>query len=187
MTRTRIMLAVALTLGIASFNATSADLDGTIEFTGALSTSTCLIEGHPPGQNLAKKDVPLGGVEVGKLTAVGSTAGDRGFNITIGGANDLTCEDGKMARVGFDVTSPLLDTVTGRLNIDGGQDTASNVQIEVINQDDGTPIHMFTDRSHPVEIRNHQAIIPLIARYHSLGAATAGAANSRIGFNVTYD
>ncbi|TCV93866.1 major type 1 subunit fimbrin (pilin) [Luteibacter rhizovicinus] len=180
-----ITLAIAITLGATSFTAGAADLDGTINFTGSLTTSTCLIEGKPPGQNLAKKDVDLGGVPIGKLATAGATAGDRGFSITIGGSGDTGCEDGKLARVGFDTSSPLLDTTTGRLNVDAGG--ATGVQIEVANQDDDKAIHMFTERSHPVVIANHTAVIPLIARYHSLGNPVAGTANSRIGFNVTFD
>jgi len=176
---------LALTIGAAfTPSIAAAANDGTIEITGNIVATTCTVEGKPPGGGAVTKDVRLAGISVGSLTKPGATAGDRGFQIQIGGNDD--CTDGAVAKVRFDPSSPLLDRTTGRLNVDAGTDTASNVQIEIANAD-GTPINMYTEDSQGVKISGHVASIPLIALYYSLGDAKEGKAASRVGFQVVYE
>jgi major type 1 subunit fimbrin (pilin) len=157
--------------------------DGTIEITGRITATTCQVEGKPPGSGAAMKAVDFGEISAGNLAAEGQTAGDRGFQIHIGG--NAECIDGGMAKVRFDPASPSLDRATGRLNIDAVADAAKNVQIQIANQD-GTPINMYTEDSQGATIEGNSAIIPLIARYYSTGKAEKGIANSRVGFQVVY-
>lgn len=158
--------------------------DGVIDITGRIVATTCLVEGKAPGGGSAAKSVVLGNISAGVLSTPGKTAGDRGFVIRIGGNDE--CTDGTTAKVRFDPASPLLDRATGRLDIDGGDDAAKNVQIEMANHD-GTPINMYTEDSQGVTIAGHAAEIGLIARYYSTGAATQGIAASRVGFQVVYE
>jgi major type 1 subunit fimbrin (pilin) len=157
--------------------------DGTIEITGRITATTCLVEGKPPGSGAATKTVEFGDISAGNLAVEGQTSGDRGFQIQIGG--NAECVDGDVAKIRFDPASPALDRATGRLNIDASADAAKNVQIQIANQD-GTPINLYTEDSQGATIAGGGAVIPLIARYYSTGKAEKGAANSRVGFQVVY-
>jgi major type 1 subunit fimbrin (pilin) len=157
--------------------------DGTIEITGRITATTCLVEGKPPGSGAATKTVDFGDISAANLAVEGQTSGDRGFQIQIGG--NAECLDGDLAKIRFDPASPALDRATGRLNIDAGSEAAKNVQIQIANQD-GTPINMYTEDSQGVTIAGNSAVIPLIARYYSTGKAEKGTANSRVGFQVVY-
>jgi len=157
--------------------------DGTIEISGRITATTCLVEGKPPGSGAAMKAVDFGDISAGNLATAGQTSGDRGFQIQIGGNEE--CLDGVLAKIRFDPASPLLDRVTGRLNIDAGADAAKNVQIQIANAD-GTPINLYTEDSQGATIASNGAVIPLIARYYSTGKAEKGTANSRVGFQVVY-
>lgn len=158
--------------------------DGTIEISGRIVATTCNVEGQAPGGGGVSKSVGLDGVSAAKLATAGDVAGDKGFLIVVGGNDE--CTDGLKAKIRFDPASPAMDRAAGRLNIDDGADAAKNVQIEIANGD-GTPIHLFTGESRPVVIAGHQATLELLARYYSLGGATQGTANSRVGFQVVYD
>lgn len=177
-------LAAALAFALAPTALHAATNDGTIDITGTIVATTCTVEGKPPGGGSVTKDVQLAGISAGSLSKPGATAGDRGFEIRIGGNDE--CADGAVAKVRFDPSSPALDRGTGRLNIDAGVDAASNVQIEIANGN-GTPINMYTDDSQGVTIAGHVAAIPLIARYYSQGGAKEGKAASRVGFQVVYE
>jgi major type 1 subunit fimbrin (pilin) len=158
--------------------------DGTIDITGRITTTTCNVEGLPPGGGGAKKNVALDTISAGALAAVGQTYGDRGFTIQVGG--NAECENDTKVKVRFDPASPALDRLTGRLNVDAGADAASGVQIQIAN-DDGTPIHLYTEDSKVVVVADNKAQIDLIARYYRSGEVAAGAANSRVGFQVVYE
>ncbi|SDF97018.1 fimbrial protein [Dyella sp. 333MFSha] len=174
---------IASALAVSSSAALAAN-DGSIEITGRIVATTCNVEGQAPGGGAVKKSVGLDGISVAKLAAPGDVAGDKGFLIVVGGNDD--CADGLKAKIRFDPSSPAMDRTAGRLNIDTAADAAKNVQIEIANGD-GTPIHLFTGESRPVVIEGHRATIELLARYYSLGGATQGTANSRVGFQVVYD
>lgn len=173
----------AMVVGLAAINPAQAN-DGTIEITGAITDTTCTIEGQPPGGGNVTKTVPLGDVSATHLATAGSTASDLGFTIKIGGSGETGCTDGDTAKVRFDPSSPLIDLAVGRLNVDNGG--ATNVQVQILNAN-GTPIMLGTEDSAGVVIDDNQAIIPMIARYYATGAATAGAATSRVGFEVVYE
>lgn len=178
-----IVAAMAITLGA---SATASANDGVIEFTGIITATTCQVEGVAPGAGTVRKAVDLAEVTVGSLAAAGERSGDKGFSIRVGGSGDTDCENGQTAHVRFDPSSPALDITTGRLNIDGGTDTATNVQVEIANAD-GQAINLFSEDSSGIVISDNTADIPLIGRYYATGAATVGAANSRVGFQVVYD
>ncbi len=180
--------AVALAAGV-SQGALAAN-DGVINFTGLVNDTTCTIEGATPGTGAVVKDVNLGGVSAARLAKPGDRANLTGFTIRIGAPGQGSCTNGRTAMVAFDPTSAAIDVATGRLNIDGydnPDDTtnAKNVQIEVTNRD-GTPIHVYTEKSEGVVIVDNQAVIPLAAQMYASGAATEGTVKTRVGFMVVY-
>ncbi|MET0256881.1 MAG: fimbrial protein [Luteibacter sp.] len=158
--------------------------DGTIQITGRIDATTCKVENVEPGTGGALKAVALGGISAGVLASANQTAGDKGFTIMVGGNEE--CVDGLSAKVRFDPASPLLDPITGHLKVETAANAATNVQIDIADKD-GTSINLYTDDSPSVKVEGHKASIPLIARYISLGGATAGAANSSVGFQIVYD
>ncbi|AQT92094.1 MULTISPECIES: fimbrial protein [Pseudomonas] len=183
-------LAAAVALVTAISQSAHAANDGTINFTGLVNDVTCTIEGSAPGTGAVVKDVNLGGVSASRLQNPGDRANLTGFSIRIGAPGEGACTNGRTAMVAFDPTSPAIDVATGRLNIDGYNDpsdttNAKNVQVEVTNRD-GTPIHVYTEKSEGVVIADNQAVIPLAAQMYASGAATEGAVKTRVGFMVVY-
>ncbi|WP_285403528.1 fimbrial protein [Luteibacter sp. ME-Dv--P-043b] len=158
--------------------------DGTLQITGRIEATTCKVENITPGTGAARKVVALDRISAASLATVNQTAGDRGFVILVGGNDE--CVDGLKAKVRFDPASPLLDPVSGHLKVEPAADAASNVQVDIADST-GKSINLYTQDSPSVEITEHKASIPLIARYISLGGATAGSANSSIGFQIVYD
>ncbi|WET11070.1 MULTISPECIES: fimbrial protein [unclassified Pseudomonas] len=180
------MLAVTAAVSQPALAAT----DGTLNFSGLVNDVTCTVEGSAPGTGAVVKDVNLGGVAAARLANPGDRANLTGFTIRIGGPGEGSCANGRTAMVAFDPTSPAIDVATGRLNIDGYNDpadttNAKNVQIEVTNRD-GSPIHVYTEKSAGVVIADNQAVIPLAAQMYASGAATEGTVRTRVGFLVEY-
>jgi len=184
---TGISAALVIGLGLAASQSAFAS-DGEIEFTGTVEDITCSINGQPSGANNIDIPVPLGGVNKGQLAKEGDTGGEMGFRIQVGKTGETTCTNGKTAYVRFDKSSPLMDALTGRLNIDnpGVGGNASNVQIQVLDAG-GTVIDMFTQDSKGYVISNNQTVIPLLGRMYATGQATEGKVASRVGFEVVYD
>ncbi len=183
-------VAAALTLAAAASQTAFAANDGTINFSGQIHDTTCTIEGVAPGTGGALKDVNLSGISAARLANPGDRANLTGFTIRVGGPGQGGCTNGRTAMITFDPTSPAIDVATGRLNIDGYDDpsdttNAKNVQVEVVNQD-GSPIHLYTEKSAGVVIADNQAIIPLGAQFYATAPATEGLVRTRVGFTVVY-
>ncbi len=164
--------------------------DGVINFSGLVTDVTCTVEGSAPGTGAVVKDVNLGGVSASRLANAGDRANLTGFTIRIGSPGEGACTNGRTAMVAFDPTSPAIDVATGRLHIDGHDDptdvaSAKNVQVEVTRRD-GSPIHVYTEKSEGVVIADNQAVIPLAAQMYASGIASEGTVNTRVGFMVEY-
>ena len=176
-----------MALAIASAPVKAAN-DGSINFKGKLTATTCKVEGEDPAGDNVKKEVLMGSVPVGHLSAAGSYATGKYFDIKIGGAGETDCTDGVKAMVRFDPRSPLIDGVTGNLKVDPAGSPATNVQIRLFDLGGTTPLNLLRDTSRPVEIASNQATLPFVAEYFSpAGGATAGDANSIVGFQVIYE
>ncbi|AIG04366.1 fimbrial protein [Pseudomonas fluorescens] len=183
-------LAASLALTLAVSLPALASNDGVINFSGLVTDVTCTIEGSAPGTGAVVKDVRLGGVSASRLTTAGERANLTGFSIRIGGPGEGGCTNGRTAMVAFDPTSPAIDVATGRLNIDGYNDpadttAAKNIQVEVTNRD-GSPIHLYTEKSAGVVIAENQAVISLAAQIYATGPASEGTIKTRVGFMVEY-
>lgn len=183
-------VAAALALAAAVSQSAHAANDGTINFSGLITDTTCTIEGVAPGTGAVVKDVNLAGASASLLATAGARANLTGFTIRIGGPGQGSCTNGRTAMVAFDPTSPAIDVATGRLNIDGYDDpsdttNAKGVQVEVTNRD-GTPINVYTEKSEGVVIADNQAIIPLAAQFYASAPASEGLVRTRVGFMVVY-
>lgn len=64
-------------------------LDGTINFSGKITSATCPIEIVNPESGAVSNLVPMGEVDAGEFTAIGSEGGGRGFQMRI--SPDSTC------------------------------------------------------------------------------------------------
>lgn len=187
-----ISAALVAGLGIAAINPAQAANDGVIEITGEILATTCLVEGQAPGTGGITKEVELKGVNKAALGAAAQRAGAKSFKIKVGGIGDTNCTPGQTAYVRFDPSSPDLDWTTGRLKnsleVAADPDAATNVEIEMLNGDDGSIIDMFGDDSKGYVIgTDNQAQIPLIAQYYATAAAVEGLVKSTVGFTVVYD
>ncbi|NWA27286.1 type 1 fimbrial protein [Pseudomonas gingeri] len=176
-----VSLALAALIALPAFAAN----DGIITFNGLVTDVTCTIEGEAPGGGTVVKNIDLGGVPASLLANAGDRRNLTGFTIRVGSPGETACTDGRTAMIAFDPSSPAIDVATGRLNIDSTADSASNVQVEVTRRD-GTPIHVYTEKSEGVVIADNQALIPLAAQYYATGAAGEGEVNTRVGFMVEY-
>lgn len=161
---------------------------GTIRFTGAVTDETCTItggSGTDGGQgNFA---VALDPVAASVLSAAGSVAGKKPFQIILGGQGQGTCEDGKVANMSFLSSSPQIDPTTGNLkNALVGQ--ATNTQVQVLDST-GTPI-VLNDSTWKVDfpaIANHTATLEFGAQYFATGEATPGLVDTSVVYAVTYN
>jgi major type 1 subunit fimbrin (pilin) len=174
-------LAIGGLLGLASLGAHAAD--GTIVITGALTDTTCSINGNAAGTD-ASKTITLPTVSAGSLAAMGQTAGtsqpsDLEFKLT-------GCSAGAKAIASFE-NGPTVDQDTGNLT-NGG--TAANVQVQLLNGN-LQPINITTNSNNQLEtngsaINAGVADLKYYARYYATGAATAGSVNTSVQFSMQY-
>ena len=168
--------------GLAAASAAHAS-DGTITFTGSVIASTCKVTNGSGGS------IPVALPKIGSntLSEPGKTVGRTPFSVvlegwTAGGANPTK------VGVVFESGSNVNQT-TGRLTLDGGADAAKNVEISVLN-DKQTPIKigaMGDQGGQLVDIAaDGKATLNYFAEYYATAAATAGQANSKVQYSLTY-
>ncbi|WP_329955982.1 fimbrial protein [Burkholderia cepacia] len=157
--------------------------DGTITFTGSISSQTCTINGNGTGA----KDftVALPPVSAGALAAAGQTAGQTPFNITLS-----KCSSPSGSVHTFFEPGATTDLSTGNLMVTAGGGSAANVQIGLTNAD-FSPIKAgaadASQNSKAVSIVDNGATLQYYARYVATGgAATAGTANSSVMYSLVY-
>lgn len=172
----------ALSVSVASLLGTGPALaadSGTIAITGNLVALSCEVDGGQGSGGDVAIDLPKLSAE--GLDVPGATGGLRRFSLTIRG-NAQTCADGTGVSVSFD---PLnVDPQTGMLRNNG---TADNVQIELLNSQnetvnlqDGTGLELVT-------VDAQSAIIEMGARYHAVGATSAGDVTTAAAYRLTYE
>lgn len=183
------LLCAAVSLTAMSLPAFAAN-DGTINFNGDLTATTCKVEGQAPGGGSVNKTVELGSVPVSVLSDSGSASESKFFDIKVGGTGDAGCTNGTMAKVRFDPASPAINPETGNLKVDTAAGAATGVEVRIFDHTTlkTTPINLLTEESTSVEVTDNQATLPFRAEYFSAaGGATAGPAETRVGFQVVYD
>lgn len=172
------LLTAALAIaGLATFASAHA-ADGTIEFTGNITANTCSINGGNGGENFT---VALPTVSAKTLETAGATAGRTPFKIALTG-----CTTDQPVSVHFD-GGPAVSPSTGRLVVDAGG--ASNVELGLLNNTFGeikAGAAIGQQNSQTVTLTTGMADLDYFVEYHSLGNATAGAANSRVQYSISY-
>ncbi|WP_241026131.1 type 1 fimbrial protein [Burkholderia sp. Tr-20390] len=159
--------------------------DGTITINGSVVSSTCKING---GQGDVTVNLPK--VATTALPAPGTVAGRTPFTLAL---TNCTTGNGNPTKVGVAFEAGAnVDQATGRLTLDAGTEAApaaSNVEINVLN-----------DRQQPIKVGfqgdqgsqmvaiggDGSATLNYFAEYYANGAVTAGAANSKVQYSLTY-
>ncbi|WP_409422219.1 fimbrial protein [Pseudaeromonas sp. ZJS20] len=170
----RALLAAALLSGTAQAT------DGTINFTGTLTSSTCTVSVN------GGSDVTLPTLSTDALTDAGSWAGRTPFTVDL---SSCSMED-SLTTVGlyFETTSEI-DSSNGTLNNSG---TASNVQVRLRNADydvlDLTGGDMDSQNSlAATPDGSGNASIDFFAEYYSeAGSAGAGTVTAQAVFSLNY-
>ena len=174
------MLLVSTGLAAASVAHAS---DGTITFTGSVIASTCKINGGAGDLGVA---LPM--VSTTSLAANGNVAGRTPFTLSITGC---TTTEGSPTKIGVVFEAGANTNMsTGRLTVDAGtteKPAAKNVEINVLDntqspvkvgsQNQGTPVTIGTDGT---------AQLSYFAEYYATDKATAGVANSKVQYSLTY-
>ncbi|MBO1014694.1 type 1 fimbrial protein [Achromobacter sp. SD115] len=172
------LLTAALAIaGLATFASAHA-ADGTIEFTGNITANTCAINGGNGGENFT---VALPTVSAKTLETAGATAGRTPFKIAL-----TNCTDDQPVSVHFE-GGPTVSQETGRLTVDAGG--ANKVELGLLNNSFGeikAGAAIGQQNSQTVTLAGGKADLDYFVEYHSLGGATAGAANSRVQYSISY-
>jgi len=156
--------------------------DGTITFNGALTATTCAINGN--GTSSKDFTVTLPTVSTSTLTAAGQTAGATSYSIALTGCTPVTTTS--KAAVFYEAGSTV-DPADGRLVVATGG--AQNVKLELLNQDE-TQIKAGFSRdlqnSKAANISSGAATLNYEVRYYATAATTAGAASSSVVYSIDY-
>ncbi|WP_089084553.1 fimbrial protein [Aquitalea magnusonii] len=176
MKRTFIPLCVACT----GFMSQAHAYDGSISFTGNISTATCTISVEGGGNNGA---ITLPSISTKALAAALATAGATPFSIALSGCTGSATQ----AAVWFENDSNV--NAAGRL-INSG--TAGNVDVAIYNASSSTHIPIgqtsttFGSSGTAFPINNGSATLNYMARYYATGIATAGTVTANVNYTVQY-
>jgi major type 1 subunit fimbrin (pilin) len=168
--------------------ATASAQDGKITFDGSVSDSTCTVTGGAGAGAGKDFTVSLPSVAKGTLATNGAFGGDTSFQVTVGGAGQTGCTDGKVASLRFDSTSANINAATGRLVNKAATGAAANVEVELYSAKGS--INLLTNANTDgggAAIASNTAKLTYGARYRATGAATAGAVNTFINYSVVYN
>lgn len=141
MQRTLFSAALAAALSLAALAPQNSHAeDGTVNYNGAVTDTTCTVTGGGAATGTGDVTVQLPDVSRSTLAMAGSTAGQTPFSLILGGG--ARCTNGKTAALWIETTqTPALDTATGALRnqASGG---ATNVQVQLINPVNDQPINL---------------------------------------------
>ncbi|MCD8547782.1 MAG: type 1 fimbrial protein [Aeromonadaceae bacterium] len=153
--------------------------DGTITFTGALTSNTCELSS-------SSQTVPLPTLAATALKSAGSWAGRTPFTVSLTGCNDGATSVGLY----FEQTDDI-DTSNGTLNNIAAVSPATNVQVQLLNANfvalDLSKGSKSAQNSLSVDASSGTAAIQLYAQYFSEnGSATAGSVEAQAIFSLDY-
>lgn len=187
--RTKI-LAASLLLAVLSPAASASD--GTITFTGRITTNTCTISGNGGGTDFT---VALPPVSASTLATAGNIAGRTPFNFQLTGCTPATADVAVYFEPGAAVdlaTGRLINTTVSAPATDDspGITAATNVQIGVLNADltnVAVGAAFASQNTQQVAITGGTASLQYYAQYVATGgAATAGVFTSALTYSVVY-
>ncbi|QDL55769.1 fimbrial protein [Rhodoferax aquaticus] len=151
--------------------------DGTIDFTGSLTATTCVVQ--PVSASFA---VQLPALPTSSMTTTKTTAGVTPFSITVKG-----CSTGAAFKPYFE-SGTGVDAATGNLNNTG---SAKNVQLRLLNTD-GSTINAAAVASAQgvnavtVDATGNATANYAVAYYSENGNATAGTVVGKVAYSVVY-
>jgi major type 1 subunit fimbrin (pilin) len=188
----KLILSAAMVAGLGALAVTqsAAAADGTITFTGNVSSVTCTVHGGAPGSANGNFTVNLPNVASSAFAGgVGTVAGATPYNIYVGAAGEAGCVDGTVVSVHYEPTSPRVDTTTGNLALDPVTGAATGVQLQLLNGADKSVINLANaPDSAQTTVANNQATLPFYVQYVSTAASvTAGPADSSVLYSVDYN
>ena len=152
-------------------------VDGTINITGAISSSTCKINGANSPATIA---VALPTVATTSLTAAGAVAGRTGFNIALTGCGSLT------KATTFFEPGP---TVMADGNLKNASGTATGVEVQLLNSDfSAIALNGATtaQNSQSVNLTGGNGTLNYYAQYFATAAAGAGSVSTSVQFSMIY-
>ncbi|NOL49180.1 fimbrial protein [Pelistega europaea] len=172
----KILLSSLIAAG-AALSQTALASDGLLTVNGTVVGSTCTI-------NNGTKDITVTLLPVGasSLAASGATAGTQAFKIELTG-----CPADKTVKAIFAGNSTQVDA-NGLLNNQATTGNATNVAIELLDQDGLTPIKV-NDANTSVQsttVVDQKATLTYYARYHATGVATSGSVNATADYTIVY-
>jgi len=182
---------ILASLAFATLSSAAFASDGTITFTGRLTSQTCTISGNGGGNNFT---VPLPTLSTSALAANGNVAGRTPFNIRL---TDCTPNTGNVA-VYFE-PGATVDMATGRL-INMVVNTpatatapaivaAQNVQVGLLNDTLGNIAlgsAFAAQNFQQVAIAAGSATLQYYAQYVATGAATLGDISTSATYSIVY-
>lgn len=191
-TSTKVISTLLAFAGIGLMSAAHA-ADGTITFTGNVTSSTCKIDGSEAATTF-DKSVTMPTVSARSLNAKGSVAGRTAFGFALTGCKiDDETSKGNPTKVQVSFENATNVTTDGHLSLDKGTTEApeaSNVVLQILNDKQevikvgaNTP----DQNSQVVSINaDGSAQLNFFAEYLATGAATGGSANSKVQYSLTY-
>jgi major type 1 subunit fimbrin (pilin) len=181
MKRSLLSALVASVVGLAAAGA-HAQGDGTITFNGALTATTCTINGN--GTSSKDFTVTLPTVSTSTLPAAGEIAGRVSYSVQLTGCTPVTASS--KASVFYEAGATV-DPATGMLRVEAGG--AQNVALQLLNDDwsvikAGYPLE--TQNSKYANLSTGSATLYYGVQSYALGVTTAGAANSSVVYSIDY-
>lgn len=175
----KIFSSALLIAGLASPAAFAAD--GTITFTGSITSVTCTIDSDRGGANFT---VDLGGVNASQFTGVGVVPSTVGFKLLIGGNPE--CTNGTIVYANFE-PGALVDP-TGMVKIGTGASDAKGVLIRLFNEN-SEAIDINSDQKWVKKtVADNRAVLQHFVGYEQTAATVeAGAANGAVTYTIRYE
>ncbi|WP_075182350.1 fimbrial protein [Pantoea sp. 1.19] len=167
-------LATVISFGGAIFGLHAAD--GTIQFTGNITDTACVVETASSSQTVA-----LGTVASTAFSSAGSTAGAKPFTINLSNCPAAVTS----AAVRFD--GSLNTANSSILALNSGED-AANVGVAIYEQDSSTLIPIGSDSaSFPLSASGINTL-NFVAKYYATATPVgAGSANATASFTIAYN
>lgn len=188
----RNVLALAVLVSVSSAQFASAS-DGTINFSGLLTATTCTIA-VDGATSAAAAQVILPTVSINSLQTAGQVNGQTGFNITL-----ANCRGTAQAASAFFESGPGVDQASGQLRNTGG---AANVRLQLVDVGTGNPILAGSALQRTTTTKNSitygtvgaagaestdgTATLPYAVRYIATGRAGAGTVLGTVTYAIDY-
>lgn len=156
--------------------------DGTINFSGSVSSTTCTIS-VDGAASTTPAAIALPSSTAAKLAAAGDVDGLTGFKVELSACVGTAKTAAVIFASGGDV-----DPVSGNLNNTG---TATNVQLQLVDSTNGDVIKagessQLADTSRINLATTGTTVLPYAVQYYATGAATSGTVVSSVTYNVDY-